>query len=86
MIFANSESRKSMRDLTVEFGVDLEDYGYVMNGGVPPKETSQTSFKAKNVAWSSQLYEPLKRMFTPLDRPVLFEDGVGLFLDQPNKN
>jgi KaiC/GvpD/RAD55 family RecA-like ATPase len=30
MIFANSESRKTVRELANEFGVDFEDYGYTM--------------------------------------------------------
>jgi hypothetical protein len=38
MIFANSESRKITRDLFNEFGVDLEDIGYTMNGGQAPED------------------------------------------------
>jgi hypothetical protein len=30
MIFASSESRKTVRELANEFGVDFEDYGYAM--------------------------------------------------------
>ena len=32
------------------------------------------------------MFEPLHRVFTPLDRPVLFEDGIGALLDQPKNN
>jgi len=38
MIFANNESRKITRDLFNEFGVDLEDIGYTMQGGKSPEE------------------------------------------------
>jgi hypothetical protein len=37
MIFANDQSRKVVRDLVNEFGIDFEDYGYVMHGGKAPK-------------------------------------------------
>jgi len=30
MIFVNNESRKTVRELANEFGVDFEDYGYTM--------------------------------------------------------
>ena len=30
MVFANSQSRKVVRDLANEFGMDLDDYGFVM--------------------------------------------------------
>ena len=33
MVFGSSDSRKIVRDLVNEFGVDFEDYGYAMNGG-----------------------------------------------------
>ena len=39
MIFANGETRQVHRDLFNEFGADLEEYGYSMHGGVPPKES-----------------------------------------------
>jgi hypothetical protein len=32
------------------------------------------------------MFEPLHRVFTPLDRPVLFEDGIGALLDTPKNN
>ena len=32
------------------------------------------------------MFEPLHRVFTPLDRPVLFEDGIGALLDLPKNN
>jgi hypothetical protein len=85
MIFANSESRKTVRELANEFGVDFEDYGYTMQGGKAPERTSQPAFRRKNVTWSAELFEPLERVFTPLERPVLFEDGIGAVLDT-NKN
>jgi len=34
----------------------------------------------KNVSWSKNMFEPItgeKNIFSKLDRPVLFEDGVG---------
>lgn len=43
----------------------------------------------KNTSWSKNLFEPLvgnKNVFTKLDRPVLFEDGVGALLDSENNN
>jgi len=86
MVFGSSDSRKVVRDLVNEFGVDFEDYGYVMNGGVPPKSSSQKAFKQENLAWSSDLFTPLERVFTKLDRPVLFEDGVGAVIDSKSNN
>lgn len=86
MIFANSESRKTVRELANEFGVDFEDYGYTMQGGKAPKDTAQAAFKQNNVTWSSSLFEPLHRVFTPLERPVLVEDGIGALLDSPKNN
>lgn len=86
MIFASGESRKTVRELANEFGVDFEDYGYTMQGGKAPKDTAQAAFKRTNTTWSSSLFEPLHRVFTPLERPVLFEDGIGALLDSPKNN
>lgn len=66
--------------------MDFEDYGYTMQGGKSPKEATQGAFKTENVTWSSELFEPLERVFTKLDRPVLFEDGVGAILDNNQNN
>jgi hypothetical protein len=30
MVFASADSRKNVRDIGNEFGLDWEDYGYVM--------------------------------------------------------
>jgi hypothetical protein len=40
MLFVNNESRKTVRELANEFGVDLEDYGYTMQGGAAPEGSS----------------------------------------------
>ena len=37
------------------------------------------------MTWSSDLFEPLERVFSKLDRPILIEDGIGMVLDN-NKN
>jgi len=89
MLFVNNESRKTVRELANEFGVDFEDYGYTMQGGSAPAGTTQGAFKMKNVSWSKSMFEPLvgeKKVFTALDRPVLFEDGVGALLDSETNN
>lgn len=86
MIFANDQSRKVVRDLVNEFGIDFEDYGYVMHGGKAPKGSQS---KTSNVAWSENVFEPLfndHSVFTKLERPVLFEDGVGAVLDSTSNN
>jgi len=33
MVFANSDSRKVVRDLANEFGCDFDDYGFNLQGG-----------------------------------------------------
>lgn len=48
---------------------------------MPPKSSAQSAFNTKNVAWSNNLFEPLERVFTKLERPILFEDGLGAVLD-----
>jgi len=85
MIFANNKSRKVTRDLVNEFGVDFEDIGFTMQGGAAPSSSSQSAFKTKDISWSSNLFEPLERVFTKPERPVLFEQGLGSVLDN-NKN
>lgn len=45
MIFLDSNSRKVQRSLANEFGVDFEDYGFSMEGGLPPTQSAQTAFK-----------------------------------------
>ena len=85
MIFANNKSRKITRDLANEFGVDFEDIGYTLQGGQPPSSAAQGGFRTKDVAWSSNLFEPLERVFSKIDRPVLIEDGLGSVIDS-NKN
>ena len=79
MIFGSSESRKVVRDLVNEFGVDFEDYGYVMNGGIPQGYSGE--IKQGDVAYSKDLFEPLERVFTKPESPILFEDGVGSVID-----
>jgi hypothetical protein len=89
MLFVNNESRKTVRELANEFGVDFEDYGYTMQGGEAPEGTTQNAFKMKNVSWSKNMFEPLigdKNVFSKLERPVLFEDGVGSILDSETNN
>jgi len=56
MVFANDQSRKVVRDLVNEFGMDFEDYGYVMQGGLAPEGTDM---KGENVAWSKGMFSPL---------------------------
>ena len=93
MVFLDKNSRKVHRSLANEFGVDFEDYGFTMEGGQPPESSAQTAFKQSNIAWSSDLFEPLDSskgsgsgVFTKPSRPVLFEDGVGAVLDTPKSN
>lgn len=64
-----------------------------MEGGTPPESSAQTAFKQSQVAWSSELFEPLDSskgtgsgVFTKPSRPVLFEDGIGAVLDTPKNN
>lgn len=74
MVFANSQSRKVIRDLANEFGIDLEDYGFIMKGG----RSANPAFKTDKSTWSAELSKPLERVFSKLDSPVLFSDGVGM--------
>jgi hypothetical protein len=76
MIFASSESRKVIRDLANEFGIDLEDYGYVMQGG----ESSLPTTRLNRTSWSANLFKPLERVFTKPVTPIVFEDGVGMIV------
>ena len=85
MIFGSSESRKVVRDLVNEFGVDFEDYGYVMNGGLP-HDHSARGIKKESMAFSKDLFEPLERVFTKPESPILFEDGVGSVIDSKQNN
>lgn len=89
MIFASSETRKQLRQLVNEFGVDFEDYGYSMRGGKAPENSVQAGFDFAHVAWSKNMFKPLyedKQIFTTLKRPVLFPEGVGSVLDTPENN
>jgi hypothetical protein len=86
MIFLNNESRTISRQLANEFGVDFEEIGYTAQGGTPPKSSAQSAFKTKNTAWSKNLFEPLERVFTKPERPILFEDGLGAVLDTNENN
>jgi len=86
MIFLNNESRKISRDIANEFGVDLEEQGFSVQGGEPAKNTATTAFSSQGVAWSQNLFAPLERVMTPLSRPVLFEDGIGMVLDSFTNN
>ena len=45
MVFASSESRKTVREIANEFGMDFEDFGYTMQGGAMPDSSSQGAFK-----------------------------------------
>ena len=55
MLFASSDSRRVVRDMANEFGLDYEDYGYVMKGG----ETPAGNFaEMDNTAWSKSLFAP----------------------------
>jgi hypothetical protein len=89
MVFASSESRKTVREIANEFGMDFEDFGYTMQGGAMPEATAQGAFKHNNVSWSSNVFEPLHQahnVFSKLERPVLFEDGIGGILDNEKNN
>lgn len=57
-----------------------------MQGGEPPRQASQSAFKTGGVSWSKTLFEPMERVFTKLDRPVLFENGLGAVLDIGKNN
>lgn len=57
-----------------------------MQGGQAPRMTSQSAFKTENVTWSSDLFKPLERVFSKLERPILFEDGVGSVIDTNENN
>ena len=74
MVFANSKSGKVVRVLANEFGLDFENYGFVMKGGRSPDAT----FKTDKSTWSAELSKPLERVFSKLDSPVLFSDGLGM--------
>ena len=86
MLFLNHESRKISRDLANEFGINFEEYGYVLNGGQGPAKTAQDAFKSKNVAWTQNMFGPLDRVFTAPKRPILIEDGMGAVLDTKDNN
>lgn len=83
MVFASSDSRKNVRDIGNEFGLDWEDYGYVMQGGKAP---SNSKASHSRTAWSSSLFTPLEKVFTQPSRPVLFEEGIGALLDTNTNN
>jgi hypothetical protein len=83
MMFASSDSRRVARDLANEFGLDYEDYGYVMKGGQTPDGNFADM---ESTAWSKSLFPPLERMFTKPERPISFEKGVGAVLDTPTSN
>jgi len=83
MIFASSDSRKNVRDIGNEFGLDFEDYGYVMQGGKRPANSKASLSK---VAWSSSLFTPLERVFSKIETPVMYEDGIGALLDTSGNN
>jgi hypothetical protein len=54
-----------------------------------PQDASKGAFKQNNVSWSSNIFEPLyeaHKVFTKLERPVLFEDGIGMILDSEKNN
>uniref|UniRef100_A0A7S3IMK6 Dolichyl-diphosphooligosaccharide--protein glycosyltransferase 48 kDa subunit n=1 Tax=Strombidium inclinatum TaxID=197538 RepID=A0A7S3IMK6_9SPIT len=85
MVFASNEVRKQIRDLVNEFGVDFEDYGYTMQGGHPPVAATQKAFSTSGLAWSNNMFSPLGRVFSKLERPVLFEDGIGAIVDTQNE-
>ena len=40
MLFASSESRRTVREIANEFGMDFEDFGYTMHGGAIPEDAS----------------------------------------------
>ena len=82
MVFANSQSRKVIRDLANEFGIDFEDYGFIMKGGRSPNP----AFKTDKSTWSAELSKPLERVFSKLDSPVLFSDGVGMVVQKSSEN
>ena len=84
MVFASSTSRKVVRDIANEFGVDYEDYGFHMEGGQAPKGTTHAGIS--QTAWSSSLFEPLERVFTKPNKPVLFEEGIGAVIDDNQNN
>ena len=89
MMFASSESRGIQRRIANEFGMDFEDYGYTMQGGSQPDHASVMAGKHQNVSWSKNIFEPLyknQQIFSKLDRPVLYEDGLGAILDSQTNN
>jgi hypothetical protein len=87
MVFFNNEAKAISRKLANEFGAELEEGGYTLNGGMAPENSAQSAYNSQNVAWSKNLFTPLvDKVFTKLDRPVLFEDGVGMTLDSNTNN
>jgi hypothetical protein len=86
MVFLNNESRQVSRDLANEFGVNFDEYGYTLNGGKQPKKSAQAGFRSSNTAWSSNMFDPLTRVFTKPTRPILVEDGIGAVLDRKENN
>ena len=87
MVFFSNESKQISRKLANEFGADLEEAGYILNGGVPPENSAQTAFVNEKLAWSKNMFQPLVgKVFSKLDRPVLFEDGIGQVLDLNTNN
>lgn len=61
MMFSSSDSRKTPRLLANEFGIDYEDYGYIMQGGTPPTNSEQKAFKPLDVSWSKEVFQPLHK-------------------------
>ena len=65
-----------------EFGIDFEDYGFIMKGGRSPNP----AYKTDKSTWSAQLSKPLERVFSKLDSPVLFSYGLGMVVQKSNEN
>ena len=86
MVFLNNQSRKISRELANAFGIDFEDIGFSMQAGTVQNQASAPAHAVSNVAWSQNLFEPLARVFSVPERPILFEDGVGAVLDTPKRN
>ena len=87
MVFFSNEAKQTSRKLANEFGADLEEGSYTLMGGIPPENSAQSAYNSQNVAWSKNMFTPLAgKVFSKLDRPVLFEDGVGMTLDLNTNN
>lgn len=83
MVFLDTDSRKSLKMLANEFGVDFENVGYQLQD----HESVYSKPHDENVVFSSNFFEPFKTtskgIFTIPKKPIAFS-GIGHIIDPSN--